>query len=57
MVPAEKKISSEVWVLPYTIKYTLWNINIYSVISSTAEHTGLILKEWNAGDPSFYIIY
>lgn len=57
MAPAEKKKSSEVRVLPYTIKYTLWNINIYSVISSSAEHTGLILKEWNAGDPSFYIIY
>ena len=57
MAPAEKKISSEVWVLSYTIKYTLWNTNIYSVISSSVEHTGLSPKEWNAGDSSFCIIY
>lgn len=57
MAPAEKKVSSEVWVLFYTTQYMLQNNNIHSVISSSAEHTGLSPKERNAEDPSFYIIY
>lgn len=56
MAPAEKKVSSEVWVLFY-IQYTPQNNNIHSVISSSTECTGLSPKEWNADDPSFYIIY